>query len=226
MFKKLFCRLKIKKYSLVIVLVFLALLILCLHIWLIPSVFGNYNDTCYLDEDGKNSLHFILSTLIKSFEKYNVFYWLDYGTLLGALRHGDIISWDHDGDISILLNDSNLENALTEIRSHGVEANSMVAQFNGFHVDIVRWNKYKNNNGEWILEKYYPPWNQDNSIVKLHRKFESFSFSLVEKRKHILFINQTSSVPLDSEKLIKFRYPWTWRVSFPYKWKCWFSWFK
>ncbi len=30
----------------------------------------------------------------------DVRYWLDFGTLLGAVRDGDIISWDNDADIS------------------------------------------------------------------------------------------------------------------------------
>ena len=224
MLKKL-CRLKYIP-SLKMMLIAMLVIVSYLHFWLVPSVFGNYNDTCYLNSKDKSNLRYILSTVIKAFENVGVFYWLDYGTLLGAVRYGDIVPWDHDGDISVLLNDPNLERALVEIRSHGVDANAMVAQLNGFHVDIIRWKKYKNENDEWMLEKHYPPWNQDNIIVKFHRKFESFSFSMVEKRQHIWFINQTSSIPLNCNKLIQFHYPWTWRFSFPYKWKCWLPWLK
>lgn len=39
--------------------------------------------------------------------KYGIDYWLEYGTLLGAARHGGFIPWDDDLDVSILKKDHN-----------------------------------------------------------------------------------------------------------------------
>ncbi|XP_028411056.1 fukutin-related protein-like isoform X2 [Dendronephthya gigantea] len=45
----------------------------------------------------KETTRYVLSTLVKS----GVSYWLEGGSLLGAVRNGDIIPWDYDVDIGI-----------------------------------------------------------------------------------------------------------------------------
>lgn len=41
----------------------------------------------------------VFYTLIKLFEEHNIPYWLSLGSLLGAVREGQRIPWDHDYDI-------------------------------------------------------------------------------------------------------------------------------
>ena len=47
------------------------------------------------------NLYTILKDLIQFFEKHNIEYFISFGTLLGAKRHGGMIPWDTDIDVVI-----------------------------------------------------------------------------------------------------------------------------
>lgn len=48
---------------------------------------------------GANELFQILSLTVDAIERAKVTYWIDCGTLLGAVREKDIIAWDYDVDL-------------------------------------------------------------------------------------------------------------------------------
>lgn len=47
----------------------------------------------------------ILQYLVPLLRKAEITFWLDFGSLLGAVRDGKIIPWDYDIDLGILLSD-------------------------------------------------------------------------------------------------------------------------
>ncbi len=49
--------------------------------------------------------HKLLKVSISIFEKYKLHYWLDFGALLGIIRDGKVMSYDHDVDFGIFLYD-------------------------------------------------------------------------------------------------------------------------
>lgn len=61
------------------------------------------------NDDTMHLVHLCLVKMLKDFDtickKYNIQYWIDYGTLLGAYRHGKCIPWDDDVDVDMMRND-------------------------------------------------------------------------------------------------------------------------
>lgn len=59
----------------------------------------------------------VLEDIEKVCKKHNIHYQADYGTLIGAIRHGGFIPWDDDMDISMLRKDYDIFNkvALNEL---------------------------------------------------------------------------------------------------------------
>lgn len=201
-------------------------LIACLHLVILPSASGGYNDECFMPDDKRRILRIMVQNISKAFNKHGVQYWLDYGTLLGAYRTGDILRHDHDADISLLLS-SDPGEAFRDLAKIGIVANGLVAKLGPVSLDFVRWkpvNTTIHGKTEVMLHKFYPSWVKDNMVVRYHHKLETFPQSWVIPSQKIKFQGVDVAVPNPPEKLLSFRYPYTFGtfgVQFPYKWKCW-----
>lgn len=66
------------------------------------------------------TIHYTADLLSKN----QIIHWLDFGSLLGALRNGKIIPWDCDGDFGVLLRDRNkILNLKEQIEKDGYKLN-------------------------------------------------------------------------------------------------------
>jgi hypothetical protein len=83
-------------------------------------------------------------------DRHGIVHWLDYGTLLGAVRNGAFIPWDEDVDFGVL--DTDVPRILElvpelEAAGHAVDASDPTvvrirySPVNELHVDLFRWSE-------------------------------------------------------------------------------------
>ncbi len=94
------------------------------------------------------------------FDKHNIRCWLDWGTLLGAIRNGKIIEWDHEVDLGVMKSDFEKVNLISsEIKEKGffirkapISASELTFRRDGHGVGI--WLYYSINQDMWATPHY------------------------------------------------------------------------
>lgn len=77
-------------------------------------------------------------SLFRLCEREGLEYWLDWGTLLGCVRHGNIIPWDYDADINMLVEPYRRLRGLLAERGGAIDG-------------LVLWPDYYGNDDEAIM---------------------------------------------------------------------------
>lgn len=93
-------------------------------------------------------------------------------------------------------------------------------------VDVTRWTVHDEKfNGKEVklLVKDVTSYDEENRDFVARYTDENDKFPLVwmQPRRTVKFLNVTAKIPNKAEKLIKHRYPFSYRFKVPYKFKCW-----
>lgn len=187
---------------------------------------------CYLTKQEQGELRHILRHLVTIFDDMNVTYWLDYGTLIGALRYGDIMSYDTDGDIAFLMNEFYKQQKVNErLRRFDISYSMGTsyfgrARYGTMWVDVTRWRVHSEKSdgmeGELLVKDLTSQDEKNRDFYSRHKdESEEFPLLWMQPRRTVKFLNGTAKIPNEAEKLIRHRYPYSYRFNVPYKFKCW-----
>ncbi|MFQ5486276.1 MAG: LicD family protein [Desulfobacterales bacterium] len=157
----------------------------------------------------------MLFDVLDIFKKHRIRYWIDDGTLLGIIREGDLIAWDHDVDVGIsgesALKIMSLRHKLLpryivrkrsknntwlpgSIRVIRIETTREKLLRINFHIDLFV--KYK-------VDPYYR-WIDSGALKHINNKFYDSLDSITWEGREIL-------IPSHVEKYLDIRYG-NWRV--------------
>ncbi|XP_013384694.1 uncharacterized protein LOC106154770 [Lingula anatina] len=211
-------------------------LILAAHFLVLPKTSGYYGDPCFLNQTQMACMRHIVTGVIQVLEGLNETYWLDHGTLIGAVRRGDILPFDGDIDIARLVhNDKKKEKTAAYsfarlLKARRMSGNMLSVTYENCKVDMVRY-KLKTITSAGgakreVLSEWYPESIEQTNIGKLKYLTATFEHNVSDilPLARLKFSGLSAAVPAKYMDYIKVRYPFTWRFTFPYKWKCWLPW--
>jgi len=154
-----------------------------------------------------NELYEIMYNIDSLFNKYNIFYWADGGTLIGGVRHEGIIPWDDDLDICILGKDE--RKLLTKIK----------LELHKINMDIK-----KGFSGYKVFKTNGKPIHQHFNGIDYNFKFPFCDIILMEKSRNKYIPNQSCYADSSLNKMDN-RYRNRVYGLFPYE-KYWYKSFK
>tara|TARA_Y100001970_G_scaffold168897_1_gene206533 strand:+ start:10440 stop:11381 length:942 start_codon:yes stop_codon:yes gene_type:complete len=134
----------------------------------------------------------MLKDISEILNKYNIVYWLDFGSLLGAVRNSKAIPWDGDFDLSTLESEKivNNENLLADLIDKGYQVDITYSNikivkanwtFGRYTTDIHRYRINDKNEAEYeygikyknkLISKLFQISNSIYSSIKIDKNFK------------------------------------------------------
>eukprot|EP00126_Sphaerothecum_destruens_P003509 Sdes_comp17259_c0_seq1m6452 len=216
--RNLFCLLLLGAVFMVIEL-FLIHFQLGIHVHQIPTALAGYlsiHQECLTPEQDMKSLEKLLLDFSTTLEANNITYWIDFGTLLGAVRHKAIIPWDNDLDVGIYAKDyDTVHRLLTESGYEPRfwhERTKIKVVHRGMPMDIFGWEE----DGAGNLNRFGIP-------LKENLLFYTFpQFYINQPLQRYTMKNFSVFGPHHPETLIPRRFPYSYKISLPRKFRCYF----
>ena len=158
----------------------------------------------------KKKIYYGLNAIDKIFNKHKIYYTIGYGTLLGAIRHWDVIDWDDDADLHIYRKDiPKIMKLKEEFAEYGLilEQNWKLVKiyFNDTKYPFIDLFPVDNNEGD--AKRCMTKYKQCHQIDQAWwTKYYGFPFKWLVKRKRVVLGKIKVWAPLESLKLLKFWY--------------------
>lgn len=148
----------------------------------------------------RDILRKIAVNTIKLFNKYNVEYWVDFGTLLGIIRENDIILGDYDVDICIL--DTKSNHKKMKLVKNDIEKL-------GFKLTKENWSAYRVKKSYLFADIYINKFDCKNKLyLGAVGNNQNVSFDLIGTPKTIIWkkYNLPVKVPENIHEVLVWRY--------------------
>ena len=153
----------------------------------------------------------ILWYLSDLFEEHDIFYWLDFGTLLGAVRGGRSIPHDTDGDMCLFLKDRERVLSLAErAKADGF----LIDHIKPVHVGDTHVKVSRSKRNHMIVDLFF--WTHDG-VEAIYRGDglngpKSFPDWWLEERSRVSMFDKFMWAPREPDRFLRMRFGKDWRT--------------
>eukprot|EP01135_Chromosphaera_perkinsii_P009963 Nk52_evm1s1989 gene=Nk52_evmTU1s1989 len=172
--------------------------------------------SCQVSKEEMDDLWILARSLNRWFAHMGVAFWLNYGTLVGALRYNQPLPWDTDIDVGALGKDLD-RYSYDEIASSLMEFGIVLEKY-----DYIRgFYRVRKNGARGDIFLYYESYTEGTYLHRTgiesyiffvnYRHFHMFPAVLVElPLEAIPFCGVNMTVPHGGVELMKYQYPTSW----------------